>query len=389
MADHSQNGSIRAASSVVGFRLWFVVWRVLAVIFLVEYLIMCAFEALSNVPDAVLPIIDAGSLSLISAPLIYFWIIRPLGNQLTHAIAESQEARQEAERASRTKSEFLANMSHEIRTPLNGICGMLQLLESTPCDQTQSRFLHGAKISADCLLGLINDILDLSKIEAGRLELESVDFNLPQLVEDVAEMLSVRAEEKEIELCCDLDDTVPTMVRSDMVRLRQILVNLVNNALKFTERGTILVRAIARESDIEQIVRFEVIDTGIGIPVDRQDRLFRLFSQVDVSTTRRFGGTGLGLALCRKFVTMLGGEIGVESKEGRGSTFWFTVPVRNATDHQQSLVCPLELRHLRVLAVDDNATSLDVLCGGLHRCGVSCRGIRSDGTGLGGAACRR
>jgi PAS domain S-box-containing protein len=275
---------------------------------------------------------------------------------------ELERQKEAAELASRAKSEFLANMSHEIRTPLNGVIGMLELLGSTDLNSRQQRFARIARSSADSLLGLINDILDFSKIEAGKLELDHTDFDLHRLVEDMLEMFAQRAEDKRLELAGHIRPDVPAAVRGDPDRLRQVLVNLTNNALKFTERGEVVVRVSVDEGSADEaVVRFEVRDTGIGIPADRMDRLFKTFSQVDASTTRRYGGTGLGLAVCKQLVELHGGAIGVESELGRGSTFFFTVRLAKQVAAVRPVEPPIELTGMSVLAVDDNATNLEIL----------------------------
>ena len=216
--------------------------------------------------------------------------------------------------------------------------------------------------SADSLLGLINDILDFSKIEAGKLELDEIDFDLHRLVEDMLEMFAQRAEDKRLELAGHIRPDVPAAVRGDPDRLRQVLVNLTNNAIKFTEQGEVVVRVSVDEaSSDEAVVRFEVRDTGIGIPADRMHRLFKTFSQVDASTTRRFGGTGLGLAVCKQLVELQGGAIGVESEPGRGSTFFFTVRLTKQATSGRVIEPPTQLAGMPVLAVDDNATNLEIL----------------------------
>ena len=287
--------------------------------------------------------------------------------------ADLRVAKEAAEQGSRAKSEFLANMSHEIRTPLNGIVGMLELLETTTLEESQRRYVRGAQTSVDCLLSLINDVLDFSKIEAGKIELDPVEFNLRVLLEDVAEIMSPRAQQKGLEICCDLPVDMPALVTGDSDRLRQIVLNLVSNAVKFTERGQVVIRLRTVESDDEGVLlRIEVADTGIGIPDDRRGRLFKLFSQIDSSTTRRFGGTGLGLALCKRLVELFGGEIGVDSTPGTGSNFWFTLRLQQAAPHSVPDFVPGSFDQLRVLVVDDNLTNLEITSAHLIRWGITC-----------------
>lgn len=252
---------------------------------------------------------------------------------LQQLIQEKCQAIEVAENASRAKSEFLANMSHEIRTPLNGVVGMLDLLTTTPLNSDQLRFVSAAQTSAECLLGLINGILDLSRIENGMLELETVNFEPRGVLTEVAEMMAGGARKCGLEIVCRPTPALPVRVAGDRNRLRQILLNLVGNAVKFTERGRITIHAdhVTTTNNKCQI-RFAVEDTGIGIPIDRRHRLFRKFSQVDAGTTRRYGGSGLGLALCKQLVELLDGEIGVDSAPNQGSTFWFTVRMQVAQD---------------------------------------------------------
>lgn len=279
-----------------------------------------------------------------------------------------------AEAANRAKSEFLANMSHEIRTPLNGVMGMLELLGTTTLDDRQTRFVRLARSSSEALLALINQILDFSKIEAGCVELEHVEFRLRPLIEDLAEVLGHKAHGKGIELACRIHGNVPDVVAGDPERLRQVLVNLTNNAVKFTEAGRVEIDVSFDDaSDWRPRIRFEVRDTGIGVPANRRDRLFQPFSQVDASTTRKYGGTGLGLSICKQLVNLLGGDIVYDARPGGGSIFRFDLPleIRAVPTDDVPRVVPAKWRDLKVLAVDDVDVNRELLDEHLRGWGVA------------------
>ncbi len=304
--------------------------------------------------------------------------------QLTDYNKQLHAARVEAETANRAKSEFLANISHELRTPLNGVIGMTDLLMSTPLNSQQRKYAQTTKFSGTSLLDLLNEVLDFSKIEAGMLEVEKIPFDLHATIEPVIELMAHKCKEKSLEMAYFADPGVPLRLIGDPGRVRQVITNLVNNAIKFTERGKVVVRiAVVEQLDRVATLRITVEDTGIGIPESRFNRLFQAFSQVDASITRKYGGSGLGLVICKKLCELMGGAIGFESQVGRGSTFWFSLPFEVAELSGEADANRLKpLQGLRALVVDQNETSRPIVAEQLVNLGLEVSEVTSGAEAL-------
>ncbi len=314
--------------------------------------------------------------------VVGLWIFRPMESAIRRAFDETEASLAKAEAADRAKSEFLANMSHEIRTPMNGVLGMAELLDRTNLDTRQKSFTEVIVKSGNALLTIINDILDFSKISAGQMVLDPAPFGLAEAVEDVATLVSARVAEKNLELIVRVDPNLPGSVTGDVGRFRQIVTNLLGNAVKFTERGHVLIDVGGEVRDGTAHLDIKVADTGIGIPAEKLQSVFEKFAQVDGSSTRRHEGTGLGLAIAARLVDLMGGRIGVESEVGRGSVFWFSISLPVHEAGVPAAPVPVDVGGARVLIIDDNPVNRQILIEQLRSWGFDCAAAESGAVGL-------
>ncbi|QPC88511.1 response regulator [Mesorhizobium sp. NBSH29] len=321
-------------------------------------------------------------LMMLALGIVAFSIFRPMEQAISRAFEQSSASLGRAEAADRTKSEFLANMSHEIRTPMNGVLGMAELLARTDLTPRQKTFTDVIVKSGNALLTIINDILDFSKINAGQLMLDPVPFRLVEAVEDVATLLSARVAEKNLELIVRVDPRLPESVVGDVGRFRQIITNLLGNAVKFTERGHVLIDVAGELNGDMLALTVRVEDTGIGIPPEKLEGVFEKFAQVDGSSTRRHEGTGLGLAIAARLVGIMNGAIQVKSEPGRGSAFWFTIVLPVCATEKPAHVVPVDVTGARVLVIDDNPINRDILLEQLKTWGFECAAAENGPIGL-------
>ena len=324
----------------------------------------------------------AGVILLAVLAGVFLWVFRPMERAIMQAFGQVAHALFRAEAADRAKSEFLANMSHEIRTPMNGVLGMAELLSRTELTPRQKTFADVITKSGNALLTIINDILDFSKINAGQLVLEPEPFRLAEAVEDVAALVAARIAEKNLELIVRVDPRLPAFVVGDVGRFRQIVTNMVGNAVKFTEKGHVLIDVSGESTEGIVQLKVSVEDTGIGIPADKLSTVFEKFAQVDGSSTRRHEGTGLGLAIAARLVDLMGGTIGLESEVGRGSIFWFTAPMPAHAANEPEAIVPVDVTGARVLVIDDNPVNREILLEQLRGWGFDCAAADSGAIGL-------
>ncbi|MFK5857084.1 MAG: response regulator [Bacteroidota bacterium] len=321
------------------------------------------FLTSKNDPESIIEGFSCGAVDYVHKPFVEEELLARarVHIQLNRTKKQLMEARDKAELATNAKSMFLANMSHEIRTPMNGVVGMVEALKHTQLTEDQMEYLNIIDISSENLLSVVNDILDFSKVEAGQIELENITFNIHKVIDEVVKMLKFKADQKDLYLKFDVDNNIPAFIIGDSLRIKQILINLINNAIKFTSRGGITIHCKLESTDNNNItLRLIVVDTGIGISNKVKDKLFESFTQADASTTRKFGGTGLGLAISKSLTKLMQGEIGVDSVDGEGSSFWFTVLLEKASikdipQESSDEVISKAMRQLDILVAEDNS----------------------------------